>query len=429
MSARPPLSERVRPSALDQIVGLDRWIGHGAPLRRALDTGHLGSILLWGPPGCGKTTTARALAAHVGARLFVLSAVSDGVKQLREILDSAQRPLGASQPAVVFVDEIHRWNRAQQDALLPHLEAGVVSLIGATTENPSIAVNPALRSRLTVLRLEPLDDDHVLRLLQRALGAPEGLDRPDLIVAPEVLASLARASAGDARRALDDLERAVQALPAGAPLDLDHLRRALNRADIRHDRAGDDHFDVVSAFIKSMRGSDPDAAVYWLARLIAGGEDPTYIARRLMIFAAEDVGNADPRALSVAVDAARAVEQLGLPEGRIPLAQATLWLACCPKSDAAYRAIDEALAEVQRTGALPVPVHLRQSPGDPSWHADAVPKWQNPHAAPHRVVDQVYRPKAVADRTYYRPTEHGEEKTIRARLAWWREKLGRRDPG
>jgi putative ATPase len=423
---RPSLSERMRPDQLDGIRGLDRWIGPGAPLRRTLDAGRLGSTLLWGPPGCGKTTLARALARHVGARMYPLSAVSEGIKALREVIDQAERPLLGGHPPVVFVDEIHRWNKAQQDALLPHLESGLLVLVGATTENPSFAVNAALRSRLTVLRLEPVPASDLEGLLEKALRAPQGLNRPDLRVEDGLLRDLATACAGDARRALDDLERLVLALPPDAPLTAAHAELAITRSDLRHDRSGDDHHDVTSALIKSLRGSDADAALYWLARMISGGEDPMFIARRLVIFASEDVGNADPRALSVAVDAARAVELVGMPEGRIPLAQATTWLACCPKSNASYVAIGEALAEVERTGALPVPIHLRQSPGASAWHVGGKSSYKNPHDAPHHIVEQRYLPEGMAEKRWYRPVDHGEEKTIRARQAWWAERLSKR---
>lgn len=418
-----PLAERMRPRTLDEVVGHTRWFGPGTPLRRSLDQRRLAPLILWGPPGCGKTTLAKALARHVGATLHVLSAVHDGVKALRELLELADRPLLAAHPPVVLVDEIHRWNKAQQDALLPHLEAGTLVLLGATTENPGFSIVPALRSRARVLRLDPLSPEDVLGLLRRALSSPEGLARPEL-QAEEVLQAIAEGVAGDARRALGELEQLVESLPPGRPLDLDWLAQAPGRT-LRHDRSGDDHHDVISALIKSMRGSDPDAAVYWLARMLAAGEDPAYVARRLMIFASEDVGNADPRALAVATDAAFAVERIGMPEGRIVLSQAVTWLACCPKSDAAYRAIGEAMAEVERTGALPVPEHLRSAPGPATWSGQAKVAYVNPHEHPLHIVRQDYRPPQLADKVFYRPGDHGEEKTIKARLVWWKERLGR----
>lgn len=416
----------MRPATLDDLVGQDRWLGPQAPLRQAIDRGHLHSLLLWGPPGCGKTTLAHLLARAVRARLVVLSAVLDGVKQLREVLDDTANPGLDPRPVVLFVDEIHRWNKAQQDALLPHVESGRLVLLGATTENPSVEVVAALRSRLRVVRLEPLDDAAVTHLLRRALAHPDGLARPELEVEPGLLERIAAAAAGDARRALQDLERAVELLPAGATLTAAHAQATIARDDLRHDRTGDDHHDVTSALIKSMRGSDPDAAVYWLARMISGGEDPRFICRRLIVFASEDVGNADPRALSVAVAAAEAIDRIGMPEGRIVLSQAVLWLACCPKSDAAYRAIDAALADVARTGALPVPMHLRSRPVPSFDERKPLPAYVNPHEQPHRVVRQEHRPAAVADRRYYEPTDYGDEKTLRARLSWWADKLSSR---
>jgi putative ATPase len=416
VTSRAPLADRMRPRNLDEIVGQETWLGPGRPIRRALDEKRLRSIILWGPPGCGKTTLARALAAGAGLPFTALSAVLDGIKELRNVLEAAEAHQRISgKPTLLFVDEIHRWNKAQQDALLPHVESGLLVLVGATTENPSFELNAALRSRLQVIRLEPLSPEQVVSVLRRALVDPRGLAHRSVTVPDETLLALARVAAGDARRALDDLERAVEAVPDGAVLGLAEVEVALQRADLRHDRSGDDHFDVVSALIKSMRGSDPDAAVYWLARMIAAGEDPTYIARRLVVFAAEDVGNADPRALLVAMAAFDAVERIGLPEGRIALAQAVTWLATCPKSNAAYLAIDRALDDVKRHGALPVPVHLRQSTGQ---------GYKYPHDAPFRIVDQRYLPDGM-DARYYEPALHGDEKLIAERLAWWRKKLGR----
>jgi putative ATPase len=407
----------MRPTTLDEVVGHERWLAPGTAFRRRLDEGRPDSVIFWGPPGCGKTTLARLIARHANLPFRSLSAVLDGVKQLREILD-ARAPLHPG-PTLLFVDEIHRWNKAQQDALLGHVEDGSVVLIGATSENPSIELNPALRSRVRVIQLEPLRREDVVALLRRALTSDHGLARPHQACEPQLLERIADSAAGDARRALTDLERVVQATPPDQVLTVQGAADALARTDLRHDRSGEDHFDVISAFIKSMRGSDPDAALYWLARMLRAGEDPMYIARRLVVFAAEDIGNADPRALNVATDAAAAARMLGMPEARIPLAQATTWLACSPKSNAAYLAIDRALADVDRFGALSVPAPLRQHPP-----RDAQP-YLYPHDHPHRVVAQRHRPPEVERQSYYEPGEQGEEKTIRARLAWWREKLGR----
>ncbi len=424
MATRPPLPDRLRPRTLDDVVGQQRWLGLDAPLRQAIVAGRVRSMVFWGPPGCGKTTLARVIAGAVEARFVQLSAVLDGVKQIREVVDDAVRARALeNRDTVVFVDEIHRWNKGQQDALLPHVEAGTLVLLGATTENPSFELNAALRSRLQIVRLDPLATDDVVNLLRRSLTHDEGLARPDLTVDDEVLTAIAESAAGDARRAMLDLERAADGVESGGHLTLDRARATLQRSDLRHDKSGDDHYDVVSAMIKSMRGSDPDAAVYWLARLIAAGEDVRFIARRLVIFASEDVGNADPRALAVANDAATAVNWIGFPEGRIVLAQAAVWLACCPKSNASYKAINAALEDVERYGALPVPFHLRNAV-TADMKAEGFGKgYLYPHDHPNRIVRQQYRPAEVAHRRYYEPSGLGDEKVIAERLKWWKSKL------
>jgi len=418
-----PLADRMRPQTLDEVVGQARWLGPGAPLREAVRSGHLRSLVLWGPPGCGKTTIARALAAETELLFVQISAVLDGVKALRDVIERAEIARRMEQRGtLLFVDEIHRWNKAQQDALLPHVESGGLVLVGATTDNPSFELNAALRSRLQVVHLDPLEPEEVAALLHRALQDERGLAGRALQVDEEALLAVARASAGDARRALDDLERCAEALADGGTLDADAVDRVLQRSDIRHDRAGEDHYNVVSALIKSLRGSDPDAALYWLARMIAGGEDPVFIARRLVIFASEDIGNADPRALQVAVAASQAVRLVGLPEGRIPLAQAATFLACSPKSNASYKGIDAALAEVRRSGALEVPRHLR-NPVTSAMKAEGYGDgYLYPHDHPFRIVAQEYLPAPLRGVRYYHPADHAEEKTIAERLAWWRKK-------
>ncbi len=422
MSA-PPLPDRMRPTTLDEVVGQTRWLGPEGSLRRMASVGPLRSIVLWGPPGCGKTTLARLLAEAAGAQFVPMSAVLDGVKQLREVIES----LGGldTRTPVVFVDEIHRWNKAQQDALLPHVERGVVVLIGATTENPSFELNAALRSRLQVVRLDPLSSDDVLALLERAVVHPRGLGRPAVSLDPAVLRLLADAAGGDGRRALMDLERIVADVPDGTHLDAADALLRLARADIRHDRSGEDHYDVLSALIKSMRGSDPDAGLYWLARLLEGGEDPVAIARRLVVFASEDVGNADPRGLSVATAAAAGVQLVGMPEARIVLAQAVTWLACSPKSKASYRGLGAASEDVRRHGALPVPFHLRNAPTQLLKEEGYGVGYIDPHGEPHGVANQLYLPEALRQARYYEPTAFGEEKTIRERLTWWAERRRR----
>ncbi len=413
-----PLADRMRPATLDEVVGQDRWLGPDAPLRTAVSEGRLRSLVLWGPPGCGKTTIARCLANDTSTRFVQLSAVLAGVKELRGVIESSKASARIDgRGTLLFVDEIHRWNKAQQDALLPHVESGTLILVGATTENPSFQLNKALRSRLAVIQLDPLDNQSVRSLLERALSDDRGLGGHDVNVADDVLAALASAAAGDGRRALCDLERLVESVAPGQVIDLERAKTVLSRSDLRHDRDGDDHYDVVSALIKSMRGSDPDAAIYWLARMIAGGEDAAYIARRLVIFASEDIGNADPRALPLASAALDVVKQIGLPEGRIVLAQAVTWLATCPKSNASYKAIDAALADVRKHGALPVPPHLRNQPPPGS------EPYRYPHDQPHRIVRQQYLPTDLLGRRYYEPSGHGGEKTIAERLDWWKRKL------
>lgn len=424
-----PLADRMRPRTLDEIVGQDRWLASDAPLRLALAAGQLKSIILWGPPGCGKTTIARALASETNLVFLQISAVLDGVKELRGVLeraDVARRMEGRD--TLLFVDEIHRWNKAQQDALLPHVESGRLLLVGATTENPSFELNAALRSRVQIVTLDPLEPSQIRHILEQALTDPRGLADRNLLVEVDALDALARLAAGDARRALEDLERCASTLASGQDIDLAHVERVLQRSDIRHDRSGEDHYNVVSALIKSMRGSDPDASLYWLARMITAGEDPVYIARRLVVFASEDVGNADPRGLQIAMACAEAVRFLGMPEGRIPLAQAVTWLACCPKSNASYLAIDAALDDVRRHGALAIPLHLRNPVSREMRELGYGDGYLYPHDHPHRIVAQQYLPDRLSGRRYYAPANHGEERTIRERLDWWRKKMRSEDP-
>ncbi len=408
-----PLADRLRPRTLDEILGQDHLLAPGAPFRRAVEAGRLRSVLLWGPPGCGKTTLARCLAEAAGYRMVALSAVLAGVKELKEVIE--QRPAMETRPLMLFVDEIHRWNKAQQDALLPHVESGALTLVGATTENPAFQLVPALRSRCELLVLRPVEPAAVRALLERACA------REGIAAEADALDAIAGGCDGDARRALSMLER----LHDRGDVTLEAMR-ALGNA-IFHDRDGDAHYDVVSAFIKSMRGSDPDAALYWMARMLEGGEDPMFVARRMVIFASEDVGNAEPRGLTLAVAAMEAVARIGMPEARIILGQACTFLASAPKSNASYKGIDAAIAEVRRGGARPVPAHLRNAPTALAKSLGHGEGYQYPHDFPDHFVDQDYLPEGV-DGGFYRPTGLGNEKTINERMAWWKRRSSERKP-
>ncbi|MBN1335062.1 MAG: replication-associated recombination protein A [Deltaproteobacteria bacterium] len=420
----------MRPVSLDEVVGQAHLAGPDGLLRR-LATHPLPSFLLHGPPGSGKTTLARLFAESTGARFVPFSAVLSGVPDLRRAVEAAELARRYDgRPTILFVDEIHRWNKAQQDALLPHVESGLLALVGATTENVGFQVIPPLRSRCRVFRLERLGEDDLVILLARALQDVErGLGDRRLRADSDVLTRLARAADGDARRALGLLEDVARGLPDGGTVDRAALEAASERGELVHDRDGDAHYDVLSAFIKSMRGSDPDAALYWLARLLAAGEPPEGIARRVVIFAAEDVGNADPRSLEVAVAAARGVEMVGLPEARILLAQAVTWCTSAPKSKASYLGLAAALARVQETGSLPVPLHLRNAPTALTRAEGHGEGYLDPHAFPGHVVRQAYRPPEVASDRYYEPTDLGAEKVLAERLAYWRQLLSSREGG
>jgi putative ATPase len=429
---RQPLAARMRPRTLDEFVGQEHLVGERGPLRRSIARGHLSSLLLWGPPGTGKTSLARLLAAEIGAAFSTMSAVMAGVAEVRATLAEAQERLALhGQRTILFLDEIHRFNKAQQDALLPHVEDGTVTLIGATTENPYFEVNAALLSRMRVWRLESLTDEDVATVVRRALADEErglaGSLGPGggAVLTDEAFDHLVSLAGGDARSALNVLEGAVALAEAETVRDadgrvsprLEDVEAAAQQRILGYDRAGDGHYDTASAFIKSLRGNDPDAALYWLAAMVAAGEDPKFIVRRLIISASEDVGNADPRALTVAVAAAQALDWIGLPEAQYALAQATTYIATAPKSNRSGSAYWAAVSDVESRGSLPVPLHLRNAPyARMKQHGIGV-GYRYSHDFEGADVDQQYLPDELVERRYYLPTDQGYEATIAGRMA------------
>lgn len=417
-----PLAARVRPESLDELVGQEELVAPGRPLRLALERGRLGSMILYGPPGTGKTTLAHLIARQGGAHFEQVNAVTSGVADLRRLIqEAAERWRLHSQRTVVFIDEIHRFNKAQQDALLPSVEDGTIILVGATTENPFFQVNSALLSRCRLFRLQPLGDAQVRAVVQRALASPRGLDGR-FTLEDQALERLVRAAGGDARRALNGLETAswVAEQAGRSQIEQADVEAALQAPPLLYDREGDQHYDVFSAFIKSMRGSDPDAALHYLARMLEAGEDPRAIARRIVIHASEDVGNADPQALVVAVAAAQAVEVVGLPEAALNLAQAVLYIATAPKSNATYRALAAARQDVKAHGALPVPPHLRDAHYSGAERLGHGQGYLYPHDFPGHHVPQQYLPAPLVGRRYYEPSDQGYEEELARRLQGWR---------
>lgn len=422
-TARGPLADRMRPRSLDELVGQAHLLGPGRVLRTALERGELHSMILWGPPGSGKTTLASLMAQVSGAHFVAFSAVLSGVKEIRQVVAEAEAERARrGRQTILFVDEIHRFNRAQQDAFLPHVEKGTLVLVGATTENPSFEVNAALLSRCRVYVLERLAEEDVLLLLRRAVADPErGLGRSGVTIADDGLRAIAALADGDARAALNVLELAATlAEGGGPPVTATTVREAAQRRALLYDRAGEEHYNLISALHKSLRDSDPDAALYWMTRMLESGEAPLYIARRLVRFASEDVGNADPSALGLTLAAKEAYDFLGSPEGELALAQATLYLALAPKSNAAYVAYGEARDDVRARPAEPVPLHIRNAPTALMKGLGYGAGYQYAHDAPDARVDQEHLPESLRGRQYYRPTDRGREAEIGRRLAEWR---------
>ena len=429
-----PLAARMRPQTLEEFVGQQHLLGEGHVLERAIRADQVPSMVLWGPPGVGKTTLAQLIAGLTKSHFIAVSAVTSGVADLRKAVEEAREIRALEERGtILFADEVHRFNKSQQDAILPHVENGTITFIGATTENPSFEVISALLSRTRVLTLKPLTDDEVSHVIRRALSDKErGLGNENVSLQPDALAFLLDVASGDARVALNGLELAAEIAPQDAEgrkeINRPLVEEALQRRAPQYDKAGDSHYDTISAFIKSVRASDPDAAVYWLARMLEAGEDPLFIARRIVILAAEDVGMADPQALSVAVAAQQAVHFVGLPEGAIPLAQAAVYLATAPKSNASYMALNKAVSEVRTGRQHPVPLHLRNAATGLMRDLGYGKDYKYAHDYKGHFAGQQNLPDELANTRFYEPGTQGYEQIVRERLeAWWGKTRGTGD--
>lgn len=422
-----PLASRMRPQTLDEIIGQEHIIGPGKLLRRAIKADRLTPMIFYGPPGTGKTTLAKVIANTTKSHFEQVNAVTSGVADLRRVIAEAKDRLKMHQiRTILFIDEIHHFNKSQQDALLPFIEEGTIILIGATTQNPMFEINGALLSRSRIFTLHPLEDKHIREILHRALTDKErGLGEEAITLTPEALDHIVHVANGDARNALNALELAALTTPPDQDgrivIDLEVAQESIQKRVVQYDKQGDQHYDVISAFIKSLRGSDPDAALYWLARMLYAGEDPRFIARRLYVHAAEDVGMADPRALLMAHAAAYAVDFLGMPEARLPLAEATIYIATAPKSNAVIKGIDSALTIVENEKSGQVPLHLRDSHYKGAKKLGHGQGYKYPHHFPGGYVEQQYLPDQLLGKSFYHPTDHGYERTIKERLKHWRQ--------